>query len=103
MSKEDIVERYMADMRACLKNCDRILKEKAVMAIVNGSSVVNKQELDTSKLIVDLSQEIGFSLIDREKLRIVGPHMGLSASLGTRGIDATFKNQKYEDVLILSR
>ncbi len=102
-SAHDIVEEYRRDMSACIGNVARALNPGGHFVIVNAPSVVNKQHVDTNRLLIDAAENHGLLLLDVTHGDMWGPHHGMRASLKKKEIEIDAKSHKKQEAVIVLR
>ncbi|SIS43522.1 DNA methyltransferase [Salimicrobium flavidum] len=107
----DVVDRYRNDMSLCLKEFSRVLKPGSYCCIVNANSIVKKEYVNTTEIIIEEARKADLILEDIVDKKVFGPHSGMHASLLTKKTEiksnpATEKMRtsgKEEQIIILKK
>ena len=102
--KGDDVPRYKADMKSVFQRLHKATSHDARVAMVNATSVVYGELVDTNQLIIEVAKEAGWSCIwCNDTIDIPGPHHGMYSSLSSRKALAPGAAGKKEHVIVFKR
>lgn len=101
--KDDDVVRYRSDMYGVFASLRRATAPDATLVMVNASSVVYGEEVNTNLILAELAKKAKWELRwNGNTINIPGPHHGMYGSLLARGAIAPGEAGKKEHVLIFS-
>jgi SAM-dependent methyltransferase len=102
--KDDDVPRYIDDMSRIFFSLYKATLPKAHLVMVNALSVVNGEEVDTNRLLIQCAASAEWQHVwDDATIGIPGPHHGMYHSLTARGASAPGSAGKKEHVLVFKK